>query len=404
MKTPIAILNLWHQPGRTIVSTCGVAFALLLVFVQLGFYGAVSNTATNSLGALKFDLIIRSVNYSHLFEPDRFDRRLLMVAKNTSGVEQAIPFWVTLQNWQRIILDRSISDSASIRPIAVMAIDPKSHAFSPADIRSELQAGKLNLETDILIDGMTLPEFEPLDGRRFSIHDLDTEAEIGRARFSISGIYQLGTGLAANGSVIMSDRGFARISPWNPNDSVSLGLVRIAPDQDASAVQHRLEERFRVAHSSGTSANSSAAIVLTREQVLEAERYRWLWQTPIGLIFQLGVLISLVVGAAIVYMVLATDVSEKLPEYATLLAVGYSRFFLARIVMLQAVLLACTGFVFAWFLAEIVYLITTRLSGIQLTMEPARIAIVFGLGFVMCCSSGLLALRQLWKAEPANLF
>ena len=60
MQTPIAILNLWHQGIKTLVSVGGVAFALLLVFMQLGFMGAVSHTATNVLEHLKFDILIRA--------------------------------------------------------------------------------------------------------------------------------------------------------------------------------------------------------------------------------------------------------------------------------------------------------------------------------------------------------
>jgi putative ABC transport system permease protein len=404
MKTPIALLNLWYQPARSLVSAAGVSFALLLVFVQLGFLGAVSHTATNSLGAMRFDLLIRSVNYAHLFEPDRVDRQSLKIARNTPGVEQVFPLWMTLQNWQRVIPDLPEGQSTAIRPIAVMGVDPQQHPFLPPDIQSGIAAGHLNHSSLLLIDARTQAEYGPNDGRMFASGDIGTEAEIAGSRFRISGIYQLGTGLAANGSVIISDRGFARISPWNPEENISLGLVQLSAGESASSVQRRLQKRFQLSTASTAQAPIEAVTVLTRQQALTAEQYRWLWQTPIGLIFQMGVGISLVVGAAIVYMVLATDVTEKLPEYATLLAVGYSRAYLARIVMGQAFLLACLGFAAAWMLAEIVYLITSSLSGIQLTMEPSRILVVFSLGLTMCCISGLLALRQLWKAEPANLF
>ena len=56
MRTPLGLLNLWHQQAKTLVSIGGVAFALLLVFMQLGFMGAVSHTATNVLENLEFDV------------------------------------------------------------------------------------------------------------------------------------------------------------------------------------------------------------------------------------------------------------------------------------------------------------------------------------------------------------
>ncbi len=412
MKTPVALLNLWHQPFRTFVSTSGVTFALLLVFAQLGFQGAVSNTATNTLERLNFDLMIRSMHYAHIFEPDQFDRNYLTLARNTPGVADVAPFWAIVHNWQRTTLGGSPSDTSPIRPIAVMGIDPDRPAFRSEDIVEMVETGRLQVDDQMLIDDLTHAEYGPADGVRFGPQDINSEAEIGGRRFRISGIFRLGTGLAANGSAIINDRGFAKISPWNPQDSVSLGLIRLDAGQDAGTVQQKLMQQFQT--STFKSSNdlddprydspSQAVAVLSRDEVLDAERHRWLWQTPIGLIFQLGVVISFFVGATIVYMVLATDVTEKLPEYATLLAMGYPRIFLAGIVMTQAVLLAVLGFVCSWLFAEFLYRVASSFSGIAMSMESSRTTIVFLLGLAMCSLSGLLAMRKLWKAEPANLF
>ncbi len=103
-------------------------------------------------------------------------------------------------------------------------------------------------------------------------------------------------------------------------------------------------------------------------------------------------------------MVLATDVANRLPEYATLLAIGYSRGYLASIVMTQAVVLSMLGILVAWGAAEVLYRLTSAYSNIPLSMESGRVFLVCTLGLTMCCISGLLAIRKLWKAEPASLF
>jgi putative ABC transport system permease protein len=97
-------------------------------------------------------------------------------------------------------------------------------------------------------------------------------------------------------------------------------------------------------------------------------------------------------------------VANRLPEYATLLAMGYSRLYLASIVLTQALVLCVLGFAAAWGVAELLYRVTYAISGIPLLMDPLRIVLVAGLGIVMSLVSGLLALRKLWKAEPASLF
>ena len=118
----------------------------------------------------------------------------------------------------------------------------------------------------------------------------------------------------------------------------------------------------------------------------------------------MGVALSFIIGAAIVYMVLATDVASRLPEYATLKAMGYAPSFLGQTVLRQAWLLSFIGYVPAFFTALMLYQITSTLSGIPTFMTWQRAAGVFGLSLLMCTLAGILAVRKLLKAEPASLF
>ncbi len=444
MKTPLALHNLWHQRFKTSVSIAGVAFALLLVFMQLGFMGAVSHTATNLLDKLQFDVLLRARDYLHLYEAGLIDQRSLQVARNTPGVRSAHPMWITVQNW-KTMPTQAQQQAGDFRgqylPIAVMAFQPEQPVFDLPEVEA---AAELLLRDDMmLLDDSTQVDYGPWESQalfpllpwttgRFGAADLGRQTEIGGRLFSIGGLYTLGTGLAANGALITGQRGFARVAPWDTSQSVSLGLIQLESDDPAeqARVVEQLKQRLslqaesrttlRVVEShlpqtsdqvpsslsepSESSEPETVVTIVTRAESLAAERYRWLWQTPFGLIFQLGVVLSLVVGAAIVYMVLATDVANRLSEYATLLAMGYSRLFLASIVMTQAIVLSLLGFGVAWGVAELLYRVTYRVSGIPLMMDPQRVLLVAALGLVMCCVSGLLALRKLWKAEPANLF
>lgn len=410
MKTPLAILNLWHQGVKTLVSIGGVGFALLLVFMQLGFMGAVSHTATNVLDNLKFDVLIRAQDYLHLYEPGTIDRQWLNSVEGLDGVSEALPFWITVQNWRRMptVKDEPDEFSSQYLPIAVIAVQPGVPTFQLDDINRA--ANLLLTSRSIVVDDSTQREYGPWDGKAFTAADVDREVEIGGKSFSIEGTYSLGTGLAANGAVITSSDGYAKIMPWDPNKTVSLGLIQL--DDSSLENSQKVADQIRsvvslpVSYEKGSPTPTPSGVidVLTKEEALKRERFRWLWQTPIGLIFQLGVVLSLMVGAAIVYMVLSTDVAHRLPEYATLLAMGYSRRYLASIVMTQALTLCGLGLVAAWLAAEGLYRVTTTISAIPLTMSPERVGLVAVLGIVMCCVSGLLALRKLWKAEPANLF
>jgi putative ABC transport system permease protein len=402
MKTPLAILNLWHQQAKTLVSIGGVAFALLLVFMQLGFMGAVSHTATNVLESLRFDILVRARDYLHLYEPSQFDRKWLHVAASTRGVSAAKPFWITIHNWRKLPSESESQSSefeTQYLPIAVMAFATQDEVFKLESVVS--QQARLNSGREVLLDQSTQRDYGPWDGKRFDVSDIGRETEIGGQAFTIGGVFNLGTGLAANGASIASKQGFARIIPWDVDQNTSLGLIDVDAASDVDKVVAELRERFQVGDADG---ESLAVDVLSRTEAMDRERSRWLFQTPIGLIFQLGVAISLLVGAAIVYMVLATDVANRLPEYATLLAMGYSRKYLASIVMTQAIVLCLCGFLVAWGAAELLYRLTSHLSGIPVAMDAERVISVLAMGLAMSCCSGLLALRKLWKAEPASLF
>ena len=63
-------------------------------------------------------------------------------------------------------------------------------------------------------------------------------------------------------------------------------------------------------------------------------------KTSVGIIFGFGVFVALLVGTAIVYQVLSSDISSRIAEYATLKAIGYPRRYLSRLVLEQALMLA----------------------------------------------------------------
>ena len=112
----------------------------------------------------------------------------------------------------------------------------------------------------------------------------------------------------------------------------------------------------------------------------------------------------MVVGIAVVYQVLASDVASLLPEYATLKAMGYSNRFLGRVVMTQAVALAILGFVPGLISSCMLYKITAWLANIPIRLTPTNFALVLIMSIVMCTVSGIGVVRKVFRADPADLF
>ncbi|HMP06894.1 MAG TPA: hypothetical protein PJ982_11125, partial [Lacipirellulaceae bacterium] len=241
MKTPLAWKNLVNNRVRTAVALAGVAFAVILIFMQLGFLGAVRKTATQIYDALDFDLMLRSPAYLHLTEPRTFPRQRLYTAASMPGVVSARPFYLGLCEWQAPQpADVPAGQwNGQWRGIIGMGVDPLDPPFVPESLRAAAR-----LLTDprfLLIDSKSKPEFGPRDGKRFGEADIGVETSLSNNLVRIKGVVELGTGLAANGACIVSIAGFGQACFWQPLDEVNFGLIKLEEGFDPDEAKLRME-------------------------------------------------------------------------------------------------------------------------------------------------------------------
>jgi putative ABC transport system permease protein len=110
------------------------------------------------------------------------------------------------------------------------------------------------------------------------------------------------------------------------------------------------------------------------------------------------------VGAVIVYQILYTDVSDHIHEYATLKAIGVGDRFFLQLILQQATILMVCGFVPGTAITALLYAVTRTKSAMPAYLSFPNMSFVFVLSFVMCGLSGILALRRLKQADPADVF
>jgi len=405
MKTPLAWKNLVHNKVRTAVALAGVGFAVILIFMQMGFKGAVRKTATQIYDALDFDLILRSPAYLHLTEPRAFPRQRVFQAASLPEVERARPFYLGLSEWQAPQPPNARPDEwrGDWRGIITMGVDPSDPPFIPADLRTK--SAKLTDPRFVLIDSKSKPEFGPKNGVRFGVEDIGVATVLGNNRVQIIDVVELGTGLAANGACITNYDGFSRACPWQPLDEASFGLLKLRAGVDPEEAKRRVQALLGSPTTNARPSSQPAdAEALTRADVRDREEYRWVVQTPLGQIFNFGVWVALVVGVAIVYQVLSTDIANMMGEYATLKAMGYSNRYLAGVVIQQSVLLAIVGFAPSLMISWALYGWVGARSGLPMIMTWQIAVTVLVLAVVMCTISGMAALRKLFQADPAELF
>ncbi len=407
MSFSLAIANLRHNPVRTALSLAGVGLAVVLIFMELGFLGAVQQTAVVIYRKLDFDLVIRSPEYLHLADARWISKHRLQEASAIEGVSAAHPFHVTLGNWQTPCEGNWLA-------ILILAVDPASNGLLLPGLPQELE--RLTTDDAILFDSKSDAIFGPWEtpvedrcgrpdcpfcGAEKRPRDrsyLGLCTDLSGRKVCIRGEFDLETGLAAKGAVLLNERGFQRVAPYDPRDQVSLGLLKVARGQDPAEVRQRLVQWY------AARPDEPRVEVLTRAEVERRETKHWVQDTPIGTIFMLSVGVALLVGSAIVYMVLSNDVEMNLGEYATLNAMGYSKAFLARVVLWLAALLALAAYVPSVLIAMGLYTLTESFAHVPISMDWPRIAYVLLLTLVMSVVSGLLAMRKLQRADPADLF
>ena len=93
-----------------------------------------------------------------------------------------------------------------------------------------------------------------------------------------------------------------------------------------------------------------------------------------------------------------------MPEFATLKAMGYRASYFWSLILCQALYLACLGFLPGVLVSWGLYSLLAEASGLIMRMTIERVGFVWLLTVGMCIVSGMLAIRKLFRADPASLF
>jgi putative ABC transport system permease protein len=379
-RIPLAWYNLLHERARLLVAVAGVTFAVLLIFMNLGFLGALVSTTTTFYDQFNGDIFLISPQSLEISTTKAFPRQRLYQIAGITGVQQVMPLYAEYALWKNPETNLS-------RAMFVYAFNLSDPVFLMPELNTPESRQALQQPNSAFIDRLSRPEFGP------QTVGLETEAD--RRRITIVGQYDLGGGFAADGTLIMSDQNFRRYFSPRPLDQINLGLVRLAPGANIERVKAAIADRL-----------PADVEVYTKPEIIRKESQYWIQATSIGFIFGLGVLVSFVVGTVIVYQILYTDIRDHLREYATLKAIGYSGNYLFKTVLQEAVILALMGYVPGLALALGLYELASRATAGTLPMQMTLLRVVFVLVLTvaMCTLSGLISVRKAVMADPAEVF
>jgi putative ABC transport system permease protein len=385
-RTPLGWLQLRRNPARLAVAVAGVAFANLLILLQLGVMGALFDSVAKPVTMLEADILLLSPDARIIGQLGTLPRRRLFQALGVEGVAGG----TALQVGQVEIRQPAATPGERFATVTVFGIDPDARATRNPAV--EAQRALLRRADTALIDRLTRAPLAPLVAAVAA--GAPARAEITGRTVSFVGEFALGASFSSDGSIIVSDQTFLRLFSRSTAGSVSAILLRTTPGEDPAIVAARLRTALPFADTQ----------VMTMADYSAYTRGFMRSNTPIGVVFSFGVVIGVLVGFAIVYQILAADVQDHLAEYATLRAMGYAQAWLLGVVFEQAVILAILGFLPGVALSLGLYALVGAATELAVTLPPQRAAFVLGLTLAMCAASGALATRRLAAADPADVF
>jgi len=382
LRTNLGWMQLRHQKLRTAVAIMGIAFAVVLILMQLGFRTSLFESTVLYQERLNYDIALLSTESSYIVRPASFSSRRLYQALGVEGVESVTPVYMQIAVWKNPY-------DHTMRNVFTLGVDPDEDALDAPGIRENID--RVRRRDVILFDARSRPEHGPVAERLRAGQEVATE--VNERRVVVGGLFEMGTSFGIDASILTSEDNFLRLFPGRPRTQIDLGLIRLRAGEDPETIRDEIRALL-----------PKDVLVLTRDDFVAREVAYWNGATPIGYVFAFGVIIGFVVGAIIVYQILFADVSDHLAEYATLRAMGYSNGFVSAVVVQQAVILAVLGYLPGIAICLWLYRTAGAATRLPMYMTWERGTVVLVLTIAMCAISALLALRKVRSLDPAEVF
>ncbi|MCU0816007.1 MAG: FtsX-like permease family protein [Cypionkella sp.] len=380
-RLPIGWLQLTHNRPRFAAALAGVAFANVLVFVQLGIMNSMGAATLRPYDFFQADLMISAADANALTDGGNVARQWLLQALADPDVVDGMGLFIANVAWERGEKDISLT---------TFGVDPAKPGFLAPAIAADIAL--LEVQDAAILDRLArgLPKEEAAAIRPHAPLSFETQGRTLTAFATFAG----GGGFGGDGYMLVSDQSFLSLFPARRSSAPDHILVALRPGAVSGVVAARLK------------ALISDPTLKIRSYAQAAEEDLRYQQTkrPTGIIFGFGVLIGVLVGLVIVYQVLSVDVADHLREYATFKAMGYGPRFFLGIVFEEALVLGVLGFVPGVIVGAAILTLMGAITTLPLAMTPAMAGSVFLGTVVFSVLSGAIATRRLAAADPADLF
>jgi putative ABC transport system permease protein len=379
---PLAWKQLTFEKMKFLTAIAGVMVAVMLMWIQLGILASLYDSATVVHRNLRTDLVVVHTLSENINSAKPFSVRTLYRVRSHADVMEVGELMLGSMTWRN-------PDDGTQWQIMCYGLDPEGHWLEVKGL--DEQALELRNPDTFLYDrksravfGKVLPKFDAGE---------EVTVEISRRRSKMVGTTEMAASFGQMGNIITSRANFLRLKSAHPAEQIQVGLVRLRPGADVQAVKKELNELL-----------APEAMVMTKPEFSDFELRYWKTNAPVGFIFTMGTVIGFLIGFIVVYQILYSDVTNHLPLYATMKAMGFTDGFLLRLVVREGIILSVVGYIPGSLLAMAFYKAVNAATGIPIQANWERAVLLFGLTFLMCLMSGAMATRRLRAADPADVF
>jgi putative ABC transport system permease protein len=368
----LAWKNLIHDRVRFLVTLVGIAFAVFLMVFQGSLLTGFLRAAGKGIDSTDADIWItaRGVDCFEFATP--LPKRLREIAMGVAGVESVHHMVVGYAYWKK--------PSGLRQMVLLIGAEPEVGSKFPVPYLNRA-SGSTTPEA-ILVDQSNLESLE-VTTTPLAIEVNNTRANVVDTVSEFSSFFGAPYVFTAYSDAVK----YLRLD----KEETFYLIVRVAENKDVEEVKENLRSRL------------PEADVWTRKEFSRRAQLFWAVKTGAGGALLTAALLGFLVGLVIVSQNIYATTMENIEEFATLKAIGASRGYIRRVVLVQAL---ASGIVGSLVGLAATYPATLAIRGtIAWIYTPLWLPVVMiGMGLAMCSLASIISIRKALSVEPAKVF
>jgi putative ABC transport system permease protein len=373
MVLTLAFRNLFHDRIRLAVTVVGILFSIVLVAVQLGLYLGARKMIVSMIEHADADLWVTAYGAKSFEDSGALAGRERHAVLSVPGVTSAVPLAVAFTEWRK--------PTGGSTVIVLVGADPEDGGLAPWDIVAG-DVGSIAAPDAVAVDRTYLSDL--------GVARVGDTAQIESTRVKVTALTS-GIRSFTMAPYVFTTLKRARAILNLSSDQATYLLVKLSPNADLQDVKDSIKERL------------SGVDVLTPSEFEGRSLDQWLFATGAGVALIGGALLGILVGTVIVAQTLYSSTKDHLGEFATLRALGSSKGYIHRVILLQAALSAIIGYTLGMAIALVVVAFSEH-TALPIIMTPELAAGLFVLTIAMCAISAIAAITKVTKIDPVMVF